>query len=39
MGEGQPPIEALRRAQWEIYRNPAKVPELAQVPFHDCVVL
>jgi CHAT domain-containing protein len=28
--KGQPPIEALRRAQLEVYRNPGKVPALAQ---------
>jgi CHAT domain-containing protein/Tfp pilus assembly protein PilF len=26
----QPPIEALRRAQLEIYRNPGRIPELAK---------
>jgi CHAT domain-containing protein/tetratricopeptide (TPR) repeat protein len=31
--KGNPPIEALRLAQLEIYRNPEKVPELAK-KFH-----
>ena len=28
--KGQPPLEALRRAQLVIYRNPKQIPELAQ---------